>query len=225
MATPYSLIENVKVNKLAKADYDLYVATGIITPEMIANEVWIFTDDSFLSAENLAKLEAFLPTDYYKKSEVYSKTEVQSLMSALNTLKFQIVDTLPTENIDAKTIYLTAKADSESGNAYDENIYINGAWEVIGDTTIDLSDYYKKSEADAKFMTDYTETDPTVPAWAKAANKPSYTASEVGALPANTSIPTKLSDLSADVSHRTVTDAEKEAWNGKAETRIWNPAE
>lgn len=225
MATPYSLIENVKVNKLAKADYDLYVATGIITPEMIANEVWIFTDDSFLSAENLAKLEAFLPTDYYKKSEVYSKTEVQSLMSALNTLKFQIVDTLPTENIDAKTIYLTAKADSESGNAYDENIYINGAWEVIGDTTIDLSDYYKKSEADAKFMTDYTETDPTVPAWAKAANKPSYTATEVGALPANTSIPTKLSDLAADASHRTVNDAEKEAWNSKAETRIWNPAE
>lgn len=35
----------------------------------------------------------------------------------------------------------------------------------------------------------YTETDPTVPAWAKAANKPTYTASEVGALPASTVIP------------------------------------
>lgn len=33
------------------------------------------------------------------------------------------------------------------------------------------------------------ETDPTVPAWAKAENKPSYTASEVGALPSTTSIP------------------------------------
>ena len=32
------------------------------------------------------------------------------------------------------------------------------------------------------------ETDPTVPAWAKAASKPSYTASEVGALPSNTPI-------------------------------------
>lgn len=30
----------------------------------------------------------------------------------------------------------------------------------------------------------YTETDPTVPAWAKAATKPTYTASEVGAIPA-----------------------------------------
>ena len=33
------------------------------------------------------------------------------------------------------------------------------------------------------------ETDPTVPAWAKSANKPTYTASEVGALPSTTSIP------------------------------------
>lgn len=33
------------------------------------------------------------------------------------------------------------------------------------------------------------ETDPTVPAWAKAETKPSYTASEVGALPSTTSIP------------------------------------
>lgn len=36
---------------------------------------------------------------------------------------------------------------------------------------------------DSNFLTSFTETDPTVPSWAKAANKPSYTASEVGALP------------------------------------------
>jgi hypothetical protein len=33
---------------------------------------------------------------------------------------------------------------------------------------------------DKGFITDYTETDPTVPAWAKAASKPSYSKSEVG---------------------------------------------
>lgn len=42
---------------------------------------------------------------------------------------------------------------------------------------------------DAGFITGYTETDPTVPAWAKATNKPSYTAAEVGALPEGTEIP------------------------------------
>ena len=39
------------------------------------------------------------------------------------------------------------------------------------------------------------ETDPTVPAWAKQPNKPTYTASEVGALPNTTVIPTVPSAL------------------------------
>lgn len=33
---------------------------------------------------------------------------------------------------------------------------------------------------DAGFIKEYTETDPTVPAWAKAASKPSYSKNEVG---------------------------------------------
>ena len=42
-----------------------------------------------------------------------------------------------------------------------------------------------------------TETDPTVPDWAKQPSKPTYTASEVGALPASTVIPTVPTNLSA----------------------------
>lgn len=51
---------------------------------------------------------------------------------------------------------------------------------------------------DAGYITGYTETDPTVPSWAKASSKPSYTASEVGALPDTTVIPSKVSDLTND---------------------------
>ena len=39
---------------------------------------------------------------------------------------------------------------------------------------------------DVGYITSYTETDPTVPAWAKAESKPTYTANEVGALPSST---------------------------------------
>lgn len=42
---------------------------------------------------------------------------------------------------------------------------------------------------DSGFITGYTETDPTVPSWAKQSSKPTYTASEVGALPSTTVIP------------------------------------
>lgn len=43
-----------------------------------------------------------------------------------------------------------------------------------------------------------TESDPTVPSWAKQPSKPTYTASEVGALPSTTAIPSKTSDLTND---------------------------
>ena len=69
---------------------------------------------------------------------------------------------------------------------------------------------------DSGFITGYTETDPTVPSWAKASKKPTYTASEVGALPSTTVIPTKLSDLAGDSTHRIVTDTEKSTWNAKS---------
>lgn len=56
---------------------------------------------------------------------------------------------------------------------------------------------------DAGYLT--SETDPTVPSWAKASNKPTYTASEVGALPDTTSIPSKVSDLDNDSNFTTKT--------------------
>ena len=42
------------------------------------------------------------------------------------------------------------------------------------------------------------EEDPTVPQWAKAKEKPTYTAKEVGALPNTTKIPSKTSELTND---------------------------
>lgn len=50
---------------------------------------------------------------------------------------------------------------------------------------------------DAGYLTSYTETDPTVPSWAKASSKPSYTASEVGAVPTTRTVNGKA--LSSDI--------------------------
>ena len=75
---------------------------------------------------------------------------------------------------------------------------------------LDLSGYATKEDI-KNFITE--ETDSTVPAWAKEATKPTYTAAEVGAL-ANTTV---LADLTEDASHRTVTDTEKQTWNAKSD--------
>lgn len=55
------------------------------------------------------------------------------------------------------------------------------------------------------------ESDPTVPEWAKQPQKPTYTAQEVGALPATTRIPSTAADVNAEpsgaVSQHNVSDA------------------
>lgn len=148
---------------------------------------------------------------YYNKADTYTQAEVNALISNINKLTSQIVDQLPTEDIDTSVIYLIKQEDT---NAYMQYMYISSAWAELGTTQVDLSDYYKKSEVDTKladkadktelptvpsvvsaftndagYLTEYTETDPTVPAWAKQENKPTYTAAEVGALPEDTEIP------------------------------------
>ena len=50
------------------------------------------------------------------------------------------------------------------------------------------NNYYDKATADGTFLTGFTETDPTVPDWAKASTKPTYTANEVGALSTGTTL-------------------------------------
>ena len=85
-------------------------------------------------------------TNYYTKTNTYTKTEVNNLINNISTFNALIVETLPSSNISTTTIYLISKSDSETDDYYDEYMYINNAWEMIGNTKIDLTNYYKKSE-------------------------------------------------------------------------------
>lgn len=64
--------------------------------------------------------------------------------NGINT-NFQVVNSLPTENISTSTIYLVPSTTPGEENIYDEYIYVNGNWEHIGSTTVDLSDYVTKT--------------------------------------------------------------------------------
>lgn len=80
-------------------------------------------------------------TNYYLKSETYTQTEVNSLISAIQSLSFKVVDVLPTTEISTSTIYLIS-----NGTGYDEYVYTDSGWVNIGSTAIDLSDYLKKND-------------------------------------------------------------------------------
>lgn len=67
-------------------------------------------------------------------------------------VKMQVVDTLP-ETGETDTIYLVKKDNPGEQNLYDEYVYTDTGWEHIGDTSVDLSDYYTKNEVNNKLAT------------------------------------------------------------------------
>lgn len=71
-------------------------------------------------------------------------------------------------------------------------------WSGKQDAINDLSDIRSGASLGATALQSYTETDPTVPSWAKQSTKPSYTASEVGAVPTSRTVNGKA--LSSNIS-------------------------
>lgn len=90
--------------------------------------------------------KSYIPTSDYNPA---TKKYVDDIVSTISTLSFQVVATLPTEDIKTNVIYLVPSTTSSGQNIYDEYIYINSAWEKIGSTSVDLSNYLAKDNTTA----------------------------------------------------------------------------
>lgn len=99
-----------------------------------------FTNDSGFITKAVSDL-----TNYYSKSDVYTKTEVTNLMGQIKTIQIQTVDQLPTTG-QSNVIYLVPKQGGTGTNVKDEYLWTGTAFEKIGDTEIDLSGYWKKED-------------------------------------------------------------------------------
>lgn len=81
---------------------------------------------------------------------------------------------------------------------------------------------------DAGYLTSYTETDPTVPSWAKEANKPAYSYSEIANTPTIPTVPTNVSAFTNDAGYLTSyteTDPTVPAWAKEANKPAYNYSE
>ena len=77
--------------------------------------------------------------NYYLKTETYTQTEVNNLIGQIKTISIEVVDSLP-ETGESNKIYFVPK-DGTTGDIYNEYIWINNAWELIGSTQVDLTGY------------------------------------------------------------------------------------
>lgn len=78
-------------------------------------------------------------------NKTWSAMKIKSLLNSISTLKIKNVQSLPTQNIKTDTMYLIPQ---ENGDDKDTYVYVDGQWEMIGSTSVDLEDYYTKEEVD-----------------------------------------------------------------------------
>lgn len=133
--------------------------------------------------------------------KVYTKeaadAAIQQAITDSGHLKRVIVDQLPeVGTADVNTIYMVPKAvaDGEQQH-YDEFMFLNGAFEKIGDTKVDLADYAKTADVEEKIATAKSEAAEDAKAKADAAQT---AAIEAAAADAKTKADKALEDAKAD---------------------------
>lgn len=112
-------------------------------------------DSNFATKDELPDTSGFITNavnnlvNYYLKEETYTKQEVVALINQITTINFKVVDELPGSG-ESNLIYLVKKEGS-GDDVHDEYIWVEGKWEKIGSTTVDLTNYYTKTDADGRF--------------------------------------------------------------------------
>ena len=81
---------------------------------------------------------------------------VTAAIAGISGFHAEIVSELPASG-QSNILYLVAKSSAASGDGYDEYLYINGAWERVGSTDIDLSGYVQASEMHAITNTEISD--------------------------------------------------------------------
>lgn len=192
-AQPLSVDERVEKledkHKVIIADGNFLVGNG--TEEM--EEI---TPDEVLSHINGASVTT-LTTEAYESltSDQINANTLYMITDAEEEVQYIAQDTAPD---DTSVLWVDTSDDTSDFEqiSIDTSLSISGYAadaKAVGDALEEKqpkgnyltevpSEYVTEEELSAKgYLTGYTETDPTVPAWAKENTKPTYTANEVGA--------------------------------------------
>ena len=97
------------------------------------------------------------------EASVYTKQQtdkaIAAAIAAADHLSREIVEALP-ETANENVIYMVPRGGGTGQDVYNEYMYINGAWEIIGDTSVDLTGYAKTEDILVKSVSsDFTVTE------------------------------------------------------------------
>lgn len=127
---------------------------GVASTGLIARVEALEAQDGVLAGE-INALETGLSNVYTKQD---TDNAIAAAIAAVDHLSRKIVGTLP-ENANENVIYMVLREGGTGQDVYNEYMYINGAWEIIGDTSVDLTGYAKTEDILVKSVSsDFTVT-------------------------------------------------------------------
>ena len=127
---------------------------GVPSTGLIARVEALEAQDGVL-AGNTGVLATGLSNVYTKKD---TDSAIAAALAAVDHLSREIVVALP-ETANENVIYMIPRESGAGQDVYNEYMYINGAWEIIGNTSVDLTDYAKKEDILVKSVSsDFTVT-------------------------------------------------------------------
>lgn len=143
-----------------------------------------------------------------QKALADAKAFTTDAVSGVIHFSVELVDDLPTTDIKENTIYLVPSTTSKAKNVKTEYLYIEGEWEIIGSTQVDLSAYSTTAQMNSAISSAITTALNTALAdyvkeadLAEAAGKELPAVATTGSyndLKDKPTIPTKLSELVQD---------------------------
>lgn len=140
-------------------------ATAVSNADTATSEANAAASEARSAAEDAHK--AVIDDSAASTSRTYSSSKINALIAGVTGFSVEVVDQLPESNIDTHKIYFVPKETSKqtAGDIYDEYLYVQNAWEHIGTTDVDLSQYYTKMESNVRDLKDnvveYTSNDST----------------------------------------------------------------
>lgn len=129
------------------ADFDADLATINSSITNLSDEI-----DNIVNVEIGDQLKASIidnltSSDTEKALSARQGKVLKELIDNLVNLQITVVDTLPTTG-ESNIIYLVKKAGTGT-DIHDEYVYVEGNWEKIGTTDVDLTNYYTKTQVDS----------------------------------------------------------------------------
>ena len=146
----YNIIDTAGLNTSFRGSYAHIVGNGTAATNRSNAHTLDWSGNAWYSGDVYVGSTSGIKKDSGSK-KLATEEFVESKIQTTLHLKRKVVEALPDLSLaEPEVIYMVPRPMQLVDNVYDEYMLIDGAWELIGSTSVDLTDYATKEEVEQK---------------------------------------------------------------------------